>query len=39
MLNFEKAYELEPTNEEYKRNLRSMCYRLGMMDKYNALGD
>ena len=36
---FEKAYELEPTNSEYKRNLRSMYYRLGMIDKYNALGE
>ena len=36
---FEKAYELEPTNTEYKRNLRSMYYRLGMIDKYNALGE
>ena len=36
---FEKAYELEPTNDEYKRSLRTMYYRLGMNDKYEALAD
>ncbi len=36
---FEKAYELEPDNYEYKRSLRSLYYRLGMDDKYNALAD
>jgi tetratricopeptide (TPR) repeat protein len=36
---FEKAYELEPDNYDYKRSLRSLYYRLGMDDKYNALAD
>ena len=36
---FEKAYELEPTNYDYKRSLRSLYYRLGMNDKYEALAD
>jgi tetratricopeptide (TPR) repeat protein len=36
---FEKAYELEPENYEYKRSLRSLYYRLGMNDKYEALAD
>ncbi len=36
---FEKAYELEPDNYEYKRSLRSLYYRLGMNDKYEALAD
>ena len=36
---FEKAYELEPDNYEYKRSLRSLYYRLGMDDKYEALAD
>ena len=35
----EKAYELEPSNDEYKRTLRSIYYRLGMNDKYEALAD
>lgn len=34
---FEKAYQLAPENEEYKRNLRQLYYRLGMKDKYDAL--
>ena len=36
---FEKAYELEPDNYDFKRSLRSLYYRLGMDDKYNALAD
>lgn len=36
---FEKAYELEPENYDYKRSLRSLYYRLGMNDKYEALAD
>ena len=36
---FEKAYELEPDNNDYKRSLRSLYYRLGMNDKYEALAD
>jgi tetratricopeptide (TPR) repeat protein len=36
---FEKAYELEPDNDSYKRSLRSLYYRLGMTDKYEALAD
>ena len=36
---FERAYELEPDNYEYKRSLRSLYYRLGMNDKYEALAD
>ena len=36
---FEKAYELEPDNYDFKRALRSLYYRLGMDDKYNALAD
>lgn len=36
---FEKAYELEPDNYDYKRSLRSLYYRLGMNDKYEALAD
>ncbi len=35
---FEKAYELAPDNMDYRRNLRSLYYRLQMMDKYNAIG-
>ena len=35
----QKAYELEPDNAEYKRSLRSLYYRLGMNDKYEALAD
>ena len=35
----EKAYELEPDNYDYKRSLRSLYYRLGMNDKYEALAD
>jgi tetratricopeptide (TPR) repeat protein len=35
---FEKAYELDPI-DDYKRPLRNMYYRLGMIDKYNALGE
>ncbi len=35
----EKAYELEPDNYDYKRSLRSLYYRLGMDDKYQALVD
>ena len=36
---FEKAYELEPDNADFKRTLRSLYYRLGMNDKYEALAD
>ena len=36
---FEKAYELEPDNDSFKRSLRSLYYRLGMDDKYEALAD
>ena len=36
---FEKAYELEPDNDSFKRSLRSLYYRLGMNDKYEALED
>lgn len=36
---FEKAYELEPDNYDYKRSLRSLYYRLGMDEKYQALAD
>ena len=36
---FEKAYELEPDNYDFKRSLRSLYYRLGMNDKYEALAD
>ena len=36
---FEKAYELEPDNYDFKRSLRSLYYRLGMDDKYAALAD
>ena len=36
---FEKAYQLEPDNDSYKRSLRQLYYRLGMIDKYNALND
>ncbi len=36
---FEKAYELEPDNYDFKRSLRSLYYRLGMDDKYQALAD
>ena len=36
---FEKAYELEPDNYDYKRSLRSLYYRLGMNNKYEALAD
>ena len=36
---FEKAYELEPDNYDFKRSLRSLYYRLGMDDKYEALAD
>ena len=36
---FEKAYQLEPDNYDYKRSLRSLYYRLGMNDKYEALAD
>ena len=36
---FEKAYELEPNDPDYKRSLRSLYYRLGMNDKYEALAD
>jgi pentatricopeptide repeat protein len=35
----EKAYELAPDNGDYKRSLRSLYYRLGMNDKYEALAD
>lgn len=35
----EKAYELDPDNYDYKRSLRSLYYRLGMDDKYQALVD
>lgn len=36
---FEKAYELNPEDYTYKRQLRSLYYRLGMNDKYEALAD
>lgn len=36
---FQKAYEAEPTNDSYKRSLRQLYYRLGMIDEYNALAD
>lgn len=36
---FEKAYNLNAENPTYKRQLRSLYYRLGMEDKYNALAD
>lgn len=36
---FEKAYELKPDDYTFKRQLRSLYYRLGMNDKYNALAD
>jgi tetratricopeptide (TPR) repeat protein len=36
---FEKAYELDPENYDVKRDLRSLYYRLGMNDKYEALKD
>lgn len=36
---YEKAYELDPENYETKRDLRSLYYRLGMNDKYEALAD
>ncbi len=36
---FEKAYQLQPDNFTYKRQLRSLYYRLGMTDKYNELSD
>lgn len=36
---FEKAYELEPDNNSFKHSLRSLYYRLGMNDKYEALAD
>ena len=35
----EKAYELESDNYDYKRSLRSLYFRLKMMDKYEALAD
>ena len=35
----EKAYELDPENYDVKRDLRSLYYRLGMNDKYEALVD
>mgnify|MGYP003295924916 FL=1 len=35
----EKAYEIEPDNYDYKRSLRTIYYRLGMNDKYEALAD
>jgi tetratricopeptide (TPR) repeat protein len=35
----EKAYELDPENYDIKRDLRSLYYRLGMNDKYEALAD
>ena len=36
---FEKAYELEPDNTDFKQSLRKLYYRLGMNDKYEALAD
>lgn len=36
---FKKAYELESDNDSYKRSLRQLYYRLGMIDEYNALAD
>ena len=36
---FEKAYELEPDNQDYKINLRKLYYRLGEEAKYEALLD
>lgn len=34
---FEKAYELDKDNYDCVRALRSLYYRLGMMEKYNSL--
>lgn len=36
---FEKAYQLEPNNDGYKRSLRQLYYRLQMYEQYKALGD
>ncbi len=36
---FEKAYQLEPDNLEYKQNLRRLYYVVGDMDNYNKLQD
>lgn len=36
---FEKAYELEPDNTDYKLHLRQLYYRLQMYEQYNALAD
>lgn len=36
---FEKAYQLEPNNDTYRRDLRRLYYQLGMMDMYNSLAD
>lgn len=36
---FQKAYELEPDNDSYKRSLRQLYYRLGKVNEYNALAD
>lgn len=35
---FQKAYELEPTNEQYKRYLGNAYYRLQMNAEFEALG-
>lgn len=34
---FEKAYSINPDNYDCERALKSIYYRLGMMDKYEAL--
>ncbi len=36
---FEKAYQLEPANDGYKRSLRQLYYRLQMYEQYKALED
>ena len=36
---FEKAYQLDPKNDTYRRDLRRLYYQLGMMDAYNELAD
>jgi len=36
---FQKAYELDGENFTYKRQLRSLYYRLGMEAEYNVLAD
>ncbi|MCQ2310258.1 MAG: tetratricopeptide repeat protein [Paludibacteraceae bacterium] len=34
---FEKAHQLDPDNYDYTRALKSLYYRLGMIEEYNAL--